>query len=133
MGTPIWRLDDTESPVVIFSVEGGEEGLDPDPDTLFACFERLRNYSRVAVVLDLSRAGPDARRRKRFVAWLKDNTDWLAPRVIAAAAVTPTGIQQRVVTAVLWFVEMPCPFKAFSDRESALGWTRGFTDLEEAG
>lgn len=95
-------------------------------DSFFDALERVKSLSakaRCYVVLDLTGAAPDAQRRQRLVAWLREHGSTVRAQVAAIAFVAPTTFQRGALTAVRWFVpDRVMVSEVFETRRDALQW-----------
>ena len=93
----------------------------------------LRRGERFATMHDVRFAGRlDPVRRKRFTDWVRANDAVLRKLMIAHAAVVQSGLQQGVMTAVLWLIDPPAPMKVFTDPNEARAWLKQRVEAERA-
>lgn len=115
-------MDRDRWPVVLLHVVGGGDQA-PDFDSFLRALEMTQErQGRIVVVLDLTHARPDPKRRQAIINWVQQNRDAVDRRILGIGVVAPSAIQRGLVTAVRWFVKMPFPIEVFPARRAALGW-----------
>lgn len=121
-----WVLDSSARPRVVLHVDAPHDGSAPDFDSLLAALGDVRAQAeeeRLRLVFDITGLRPDARRRMRFVEWLRREGGKLFPRIDALALVAPSAVLRGVITAVRWFFpQWAFRTETFASREEAIAW-----------
>lgn len=127
---PRWVLDETRRPLVIVHLDDPTAKEAPDFESLLAAFARVKALAEIApcyVVVDLTGARPDARRRQRLVEWLKSEGLAVRDRLGAFGVVAPSTLLRGAFTAVQWFFlegDRVKRTEVFADRATAIAWAR---------
>jgi hypothetical protein len=117
--------------VVLLHVVGGDGVSPPDEESLYETAETLLEVpQRRAVVLDLTRTSPTAKRRKKSFEWGKTNLERIVRVTACFAVVAPGAVQRGVITAARWFVEMPLPVEVFASTAPAFEWAAALAERE---
>jgi hypothetical protein len=123
MAVPHWRADTRRYPLIIVHLVGADGIQQPDAESLIRIVDGLiEKRERVVVVYDLTGSMPDAQRRQRLVAWLRENLEKLSRYVVASAIVAPTAFHRGILVATFWFIKPTTPVEVFGDRATAVQW-----------
>ena len=118
-------LVERSGPLIRIRVPEGATDETLDGESLYSQVEALLRdptHPTSLVLHDLRGTPRSPVRRKRFAAWIEANDPLIRSRIEAYACVAGSAMLQGMVTAVLWLVDPPIPWKAFSDPESAEAW-----------
>ena len=121
-----WICNVREWPLVILELPPGSDAREVDQESFYEQVgELLAKGERFATMHDVRSAGRlDAVRRRRFAEWVRTNEPLLRRTLIAHAAVVSSGLQQGVITALLWVIRAPAPMRVFTDPDDARAWLR---------
>lgn len=119
-----WKLDWSRRPIVLIylDVRPGEDEAPNMESFMSAGRALLDSPVKLAVVLDLTGARPDAARRQKLIEWMSVNGDALRSVVSRAALVAPSAFLRGAFTAVSWFLPRKVPHEIFATRAEALAW-----------
>lgn len=119
-----YRIDTTDWPLVLLTTEGD---INPaDLERHLAEYRALldRNLP-FGVVYDASKIGRvDAHIRRRYAEFHQENNEDFRRLCRGIGFVITSSLVRGALTAVLWMVELPFPYKIFATREEAAAWTR---------
>lgn len=114
-----------EGSLIVIRVPDGATEETLDSESLYQQLEALladRSAGPFAVLHDLRRTPQGPLRRRRFADWVSGNRALIEERISVYAVVASSALQQGMITAVLWVVESPIPWRAFTDVEAARRW-----------
>lgn len=114
-------LDVSEWPVARFSSEGtGEISVDDMFERFDSCLAKAEPFVSLHDLRQMPH--PSALNRRDFVAAVKDRAEPLERYLLGHAALVKNSLQQGVVTAVMWFLDLPFPVRVFTSEGDALVW-----------
>ncbi len=123
---PRWVLDESRRPLVVAHIDDVSSKVAPDFESLLQVLDRLKVLARETpcyVVIDLTGAQPDARKRQRFVSWIRKDGLEIRERMGAIAVVAPSTMLRGAFTAIQWFVpERVDRTEVFENRPAAIAW-----------
>ncbi len=123
-GKPRWIVDTSGWPLVLFRLPGKPKEL-PDFEAAIRDLEALlARKERFVLIQDLTYASPDATRRKRLVAWIKQNELPLKQCIVSMGIVAPTAFHRGLIQATMWFVDPVIPIEVFPSTETAVTWAQ---------
>ena len=118
------RIDLSQWPVVVFHCEGlmTEESINVHLKEYRQLLDRGEPY---VVLMDARRieAGPTSL-RKIYAAFLADNAADLKRLCRMCVFVTNSRLVTAAISAVLWLVPLPFPYKATASYDDGLRWLR---------
>jgi len=118
-----WEADLKRWPVAIIALHGPDDGTQPSYESFVAACEAcLARRARHGVVLDLTGAAPDARRRKAIIDWGKQHLAHMTRFNVGVAIVASSAPVRGIITAARWVVDPPFPFSVFATRAEATTW-----------
>ena len=112
-------------PLVLLVGEG--ENTFGDADRHFREYRQIldRNVPYALVCDATKMSGADAKLRKGYADFLKDNEKDFRRLCKGVAFVFGNAAIRGAFTAILWFTDMPFAYTICSTREDALVWARG--------
>ncbi|MEZ4288547.1 MAG: hypothetical protein R3A47_10485 [Polyangiales bacterium] len=122
----VYKFNTERWPLVIIPSPGDTPVEKIDQESFYREADRLLVGQRPAVVLhDLSQVGSmDAARRRKFVTYAEANRERVTSMVKGYAVLIDSPVIRGIVTAVLWFLNPPCPMKIFTSRAKAIEWLK---------
>ncbi len=119
-----YRFDYSGWPLVLLTAEGDISHSDLDQHLVEYRSVLERNLP-FALVFDASKVGKiDAYIRQRYAEFMKANNDDFGRLCRGLGFVITSPFVRGALTAVLWMVEFPFPYKIFATRDEATGWCR---------
>lgn len=119
------RTDDSRWPLLVFHYP---EQYSSEDVTVHVTelTNLLMRGQRCAAIFHLTGARAfNATERALFAGFVKEHAELVSRFVAAASLVTDSPLHLGVLTAVSWFVPMPCEVKVHLRLPDALGWARG--------
>jgi hypothetical protein len=120
----IYRIELTDWPLVSLTAEGDIAPADLDRHLIEygALFQRNLPF---AVVYDATKVGKiDAYTRRRYAEFHQENNENFRRLCRGIGFVINSSLVRGALTAVLWMVDFPFPYKIFATRDEAAAWAR---------
>jgi hypothetical protein len=119
-----YKVDTTEWPLVLIAAEGDIAPNDLERHLVEYRAVLERNLP-CAIIFDATKVGKiDAYTRRRYTEFMQQNNDDFRRLCRGIGFVITSSIVRGALTAVLWMVDFPFPYKIFATREESAVWAR---------
>jgi len=126
-----WRVDTSQWPVVIHTVEGAMTNEEVDEYILEATTV-LKRGGRHATIMDSSNVGSvSAYVRSRAVEWRRTHQEELKAHCVATAYVLSSPIVRFIAMTVFMVSRLPTPWRVCHSLEEAHAWVKTHLDAIE--